>query len=149
MKMSGVEKVMLGGIFVGVLMMAFGVFLLFSVFDSLDADAAEPVLSGEASWYSSEACQWNPEPSCPTASGRSLYELEKQKINFVAMWEVPFGTSVKVCRTGSERCVTAIVYDRGPARRLKSRVVDLSKLVFAQLGNPREGLIPVTVEILK
>jgi len=108
----------------------------------------EPIQASEglASWYSTEACQWNKDPKCPTASGRSLYDLEREGILFAAAWGYEMGTSIEVCR--GSKCVRAVVLDRGPNRRLKNRVVDLSKSAFQQLGSLSEGLIPVTVEVI-
>ena len=102
-------------------------------------------LAASASWYSIEACQFNPDERCPTASGISLYELEK----FAAIWDVPFGTRLKVCNQDGGRCTVVIVRDRGPAKRL-NRAIDLSKNTFFELsgGNLKEGLIEVTIERL-
>ena len=48
---------------------------------------ASEVKLGTASWYSSkDACRYNPTSACLTASGKSLYELERQKKDFAA-WE--------------------------------------------------------------
>ena len=105
--------------------------------------------SGLASWYGWEACRWNPAPNCPTASGQSLYRLLAEDFPYVAMWSVPFGTRVRICSTKqTEVCVEGIVVDRGPAKRLEGRLVDLSPFLFRQLAPLERGILPVTVEIL-
>lgn len=104
--------------------------------------------SGRASWYGPEACRVNPDPTCPTASGRSLYELERSGIAYAAMWDVPFGTRLHVCRADRPAvCTIVVVLDRGPARRLH-RVLDLSRRAFQQLEDPARGLVDVTVRRL-
>lgn len=100
-----------------------------------------------ASWYSTETCKINKLPECPTASGRSLYELERKNILFAAMWEVPFGTKVRVTNKNNGKSVIVEILDRGPARRLH-RPIDLGKSAFLQLANPKEGLIPVKIEVM-
>jgi len=109
---------------------------------------------GTASWYSTECCRSNPDPNCPTASGQSLYNLEHRGVLFAAMWDVPLGSSVRVCRADSRdqlsdrsRCVVVRVMDRGPARWL-GRLIDLGREAFEQIADPREGLVQVTVERL-
>jgi rare lipoprotein A len=106
------------------------------------------VATGTASWYSSEACQFNPTKGCPTASGRSLHALEKEGIYFAAMWDVPFGTKVRVTNVSSGKSVIVVVWDRGPARRLK-RPIDLSLSAFKKIADPKKGVIKVDIEVLK
>ena len=63
-----------------------------------------------------------------------------------AMWDVPFGTAVKVTNRQNGRSVIVRITDRGPAHRLRMRVIDLSRRAFRMLAPLRQGLIPVTVE---
>ena len=101
--------------------------------------------TGRVSWYSVEACRWNPAPSCPTASGASLYELEKKGVLFAAMWDVPFGSRWRVCDPDNGKCVEVVILDRGPARRLNRRI-DLCREAFSRIGNLKKGVMSVTVE---
>jgi rare lipoprotein A len=101
-----------------------------------------------ASFYSTEACKYNPDPKCPTASGRSLYDLEQEGVLFAAKWDVPIGTRFKVTNTENERSVEVVILDRGPNRRL-GRGIDLSKKAFRKIANIRQGVINVTIEELK
>src|SRR3990167_6656017 len=95
--------------------------------------------SGIASFYGQEACQWNPNPRCPTASGKSLYTLEHQGIRYAAAWDYPFGTRLQVCRQDDPtRCTQVVILDRGPARRLH-RLIDLNATSFAELAPLTEG----------
>ena len=112
----------------------------------LSASAVES-MTGLASWYSMETCRINPDPKCPTASGRSLYELEAKKENFAASWSFPFGTLLRVVNQDNGRSAIVVIRDRGPNRRL-GRVIDLSKKAFAEIGDPKKGLINVTLEVL-
>lgn len=110
---------------------------------------AQPLAWGAtASYYSTEACSFNQDARCPTASGKSLYDLEREGILFAAMWEVPFGSRYRVCRADQpSRCVVVAIWDRGPARRLK-REIDLGKRAFSRLAPLSAGVIRVTVEAL-
>jgi len=106
-------------------------------------------LEGMASWYSSESCKYNKDPKCPTASGRSLYELEKEKEDFAAMWNVPFGQRLQVSNLRTGKTVVVFVRDRGPSKILKNRIIDLSRSAFQKIADPKEGLIPVNVEVIQ
>lgn len=102
--------------------------------------------SGTASWYSTEACRVNPDPRCPMANGRSLYEQEKTQPFFAASWDYPFGTRLLV--ESSLRRITVVVTDRGPAKWLyrQGRIIDLSQAAFQALAPLKEGIIQVSVE---
>ena len=77
-----------------------------------------------------------------------------------AMWDVPLGTVVRVCRAdrnetrrsinrdAGPRCVVVRVTDRGPARRFRNRVIDLTRQAFTELAPLRRGLLLVVVERL-
>lgn len=110
--------------------------------------ASEATIYGKASWYSVEACKFNPSPKCPTASGDSLYALEKKKEDFCAMWKLPIGSRVNVCNQSNNKCVEVSVLDRGPARRL-DRLIDLSRSAFEKIADTKSGIIRVSVEVLK
>ena len=102
--------------------------------------------SGLASFYGLEACAVNPDPTCPTASGASLYDLERQGVPYAASWEYPFGTWLRVCRADQPgRCVKVVVLDRGPAKRL-GRLIDLNKTSFQQLAPLSQGLVPIDIQ---
>lgn len=99
-----------------------------------------------ASWYSTEACQYNPDVACPTASGRSLYELESKEPYFAAAYGYPFGTKLVVTNVSTGKRVEVRVYDRGPNKRL-GRALDLSRKAFQQIADPKKGLIEVKIEV--
>ncbi|MBI3321076.1 MAG: hypothetical protein HYZ91_02275 [Candidatus Omnitrophica bacterium] len=63
-----------------------------------------------------------------------------------AMWDIPFGTMVKVTNLENKRFVIVRITDRGPARRLRPRVIDLTREAFMTLAPLERGLIPVTIE---
>ena len=86
-----------------------------------------------ASWYG--------EPQM-TASG----ERFNPKAMTAAMWHVPFGTQVKVCR--EEACIQVRVNDRGPAKRLH-RGIDLSEAAAKQLHMTEIGVAKVRYEIIR
>ena len=103
--------------------------------------------TGKASWYSTEACRFNPDPKCPTSNGESLYELERTKQDFAATWKYRMGSRLAVTNIRNGKTVVVRVVDRGPAKRL-GRVVDLSKSAFRKISSLREGVIKVKVEVL-
>jgi len=87
-----------------------------------------------ASWYGEE-CEGN-----QTANGETF----TRSAFTCATWEHPFNSVLRVGYGG--KFVLARVNDRGPNRRFKNRILDLSEASFAALANPKRGLIPVTIE---
>ncbi len=59
---------------------------------------------------------------------------------------LPFGTKLKVTNLRTGKSVIVEVNDRGPYH--SSRVLDLSKAAFEEIGNPARGTMPVEYEIL-
>lgn len=116
----------------------------------LYAGETQEKYQGTASYYdSTSACRYNKEPKCPTASGKSLYQLEKEGVRYAASYEFPMGSTLEVCRKSDERvCTTVEVWDRGPHKRLK-RIVDLNLWSFSQLEDPKQGLVEVSVRRIK
>lgn len=104
------------------------------------------VAKGVMSHYSTETCQYNPDPACPTASGVSLYTLIRTQTPYAASYEWPLGTWVYICREAGQppRCVEAVILDRGPARRL-NRLIDVAPSVFEVLYPLGQGLGNVRV----
>ena len=64
-----------------------------------------------------------------------------------AMWDVPFGTQLRVTNLESGRSVVVRVNDRGPNKRL-GRLIDLTQSAFAKIADPARGLTRVRVEVL-
>ena len=89
-----------------------------------------------ASWYGDKYA------GRPTASGEIFDPTQLT----AAMWDVPFGTRVKV-QLGPKSVVVRI-NDRGPAKHLK-RGIDLSRESFSRLADTDAGLINVKLTILK
>jgi rare lipoprotein A (peptidoglycan hydrolase) len=65
------------------------------------------------------------------------------------MWNIPFGTRVRVVNKANGRTIDCIVTDRSPARRLvnKGRIIDLNYSAMAALGGIERGIIPVSITI--
>jgi rare lipoprotein A len=89
-----------------------------------------------ASWYGDKYA------GRPTASGEIFDPTQLT----AAMWDVPFGTRVKV-QLGPKSVVVRI-NDRGPAKHLK-RGIDLSREAFSRLADTDAGLLNVKLTILK
>ena len=89
-----------------------------------------------ASWYGDE-CAGN-----LTASGEPCDPSQLT----AAMWDVPFGTRVKVDL--GPKSVIVRINDRGPAKRL-NRGIDLSQEAFSRLAHTDAGLINVKLTILR
>jgi len=105
---------------------------------------AEEVIRGKASWYSKEACKHNPGKDCPTASRRSLYDLERKGVLFAASYDFGIGESVCVYSEESGKEITVRILDRGPARRLK-RVIDLGVSAFRKINDTKKGITSVII----
>ena len=97
---------------------------------------------GDASWYS----QIDPGVLLTTAN----MEIFNDKDLTCAIWDVPFGTLIKVTNITNGRSVIVRVNDRGPAKRLVrgGRVIDLTRSAFSMLDDTGKGLIRVELEIL-
>jgi rare lipoprotein A len=89
-----------------------------------------------ASWYGDKYA------GRPTASGEIFDPTQLT----AAMWDVPFGTKVKV-QLGPKSVVVRI-NDRGPAKHL-NRGIDLSREAFSRLADTDAGLLNVKLTILK
>ncbi|MBI2093133.1 MAG: septal ring lytic transglycosylase RlpA family lipoprotein [Candidatus Omnitrophica bacterium] len=63
-----------------------------------------------------------------------------------AMWNIPFGSLVKVTNLQNNRSILVRITDRGPARRFGNRVIDLTRRSFSRLAPLSQGLIPVVVQ---
>lgn len=101
------------------------------------AAAAECDQVGQASYY---CCEHH---GRLTASG----ERFNQHALTAAHRSLPFGTTVRVCRTDTEACVTVRVNDRGPAA-WTGRVLDLSLGAAQALGMVQRGVAPVCIDVL-
>ncbi|MEX3070707.1 septal ring lytic transglycosylase RlpA family protein [Vibrio alginolyticus] len=93
-------------------------------------------LIGKASWYS------NKFHGKRTASG----ERYNKSAYTAAHKSLPFGTIVRVTNTANSKTVDVKINDRGPF--VKGRVIDLSQKAFEQIGNIKEGVAPVKIEII-
>jgi len=122
-------------------------------------EARPSAKTGWASWYSSaDACPHNPDPRCPMANGRSLYDQEQHAPSFAASWDYPLGTQLLVTRLSQSSSFETVrplqveVTDRGPAKRLyrQGRILDLSQAAFhAVCGALSQGTCQVTVEAVR
>jgi rare lipoprotein A len=119
-----------------VLLLAFSLCTSHSAYAGLKV--AGPVRRGVASWYS---------PSDPgvgrfTANGERFRGTEKT----CATWHYNFGTYLKVTNEANGKSVVCRVNDRGPSRRFKKRVIDLSRPAFKAIAPPKHGLVRVKIE---
>ena len=94
--------------------------------------------AGLASWYG-EAHHGK-----LTASGE---RFDMHKLT-AAHRTLPFGTMVRVTNCANGKSVVARINDRGPNRRLKQRVIDLSRKAAERLDMIGVGLVPVALEIV-
>lgn len=108
-------------------------------------------ITGTASWFdSASACPHNPDPRCPMANGRSLYDQERTHPYFAASWDYALNAVIRVTDPSGNH-LDVVVTDRGPARRLyrQGRLLDLSKVAFQALAPLEVGVIPITVEEIR
>jgi len=100
------------------------------------------IMRGMASWYS----EFSPGIRSTTAN-MEYFNHDKMTC---AMWDVPFGTILKVTNLENKKHIYVRVNDRGPARRLvmQGRIVDLSMGSFESIADLDRGLIRVEVEIV-
>ena len=99
--------------------------------------AAKEKLSGMVSWYSDKF------HGRKTSSGE-LYD--KNELT-AAHPSLPFGTKVKVTNKKNGKSVVVKINDRGP--HTKSRVLDLSKSAFNEIGSIDSGVLNIDMEVIK
>lgn len=92
---------------------------------------------GLASWYGA------PYSGRSAASG----EIYNQDELTAAHRTLPFGTRVRVHRVDERTSVVVRINDRGPF--IASRIIDLSRAAAARLGMTRQGVVPVSLEIVE
>lgn len=66
-----------------------------------------------------------------------------------ASWHYPFGTLLKVTSQNTGAFVIVEVTDRGPSKKYRDRIIDLSKAAFNQIYPTHFGLDDVKVEVVK
>lgn len=105
-----------------------------------------PAEASVASWYSAkETCPHNPNRACPTASRKSLYDLDKKGILYAASNRHAFGTRLEVTNVVSGKSVVVTVEDRGGFEKY-GRSIDLSKEAFSRIGKTEDGLLTVRIK---
>lgn len=93
--------------------------------------------SGQASYYADKF------QNRKTASG----QLYKANLKTAAHRTLPFGTKVRVTNVKNGKSVVVRINDRGPF--VRGRIIDLSRSAFSSIGNTRDGLINVRIEVLR
>lgn len=91
---------------------------------------------GKASFYANKL------KSRKTASGEPF----NQKAKTAAHKQLPFGTKVKVTNKQNKKSVIVTINDRGPFGR--GRIIDLSRSAFSRIGDTRDGVLDVEIEII-
>jgi rare lipoprotein A len=102
---------------------------------SLAASSVSFAESGLASYYGNES-------GTRTASGERFNENDMT----CAHRSHPFGTRLRV--TTKSASIVCRVNDRGPSKRLRGRIIDLSVGAARHLGILGRGLAEVTVEVI-
>ena len=100
-------------------------------------EAAKEKISGMTSWYSDKF------HGKATSSG----ELYNKNELTAAHRSLPFGTKVKVTNVKNGKSVVVKINDRGPHN--KSRVLDLSKTAFNEIGSIDSGTLNIEMEVIK
>ena len=104
-------------------------------------DSSSPIVEharvGLASWYGGG------EPLNTHVAMGHRFDPEATE---AAMWDIPFGSVVKVTNLQNNRSILVRITDHGPARRFGNRVIDLTRGSFSRLAPLSQGLIPVVVQ---
>lgn len=114
---------------------------------SILLSSCQPAMAVTASWYSYESCRIEGTSGTVTASG----ERFDHNALTAASWQYPFGTRIKVTNLKNGKSTVVRITDRGPSKKLvkKGRLVDLSKGAFKSIAPLSDGVIPVSMEVLK
>jgi rare lipoprotein A len=101
---------------------------------------------GTASYYTVASC---------LREGTSGVMANGERLNdeslVCASWFYPFGTTLRITNVHNGKNVIVTVKDRGPAKRLvkKGRIIDLSKMAFSRIAKLTDGVVAVSVEVVK
>ena len=103
---------------------------------SVVVEEAIEKLTGIVSWYSDKF------HGQKTSSG----ELYNKNNYTAAHRSLPYGTKVKVTNVKNGKSVIVKINDRGP--HTKSRMLDLSKAAFNEIGSVDSGILKVEMEVV-
>jgi len=124
-----------------------GILVSLSIFAMADKAGADQIQNtcpykGVASWYSRR--------DSGVLKTTANMEIFNDNDFTCAMWDVPFGTKLRITNLENGRSVVVRVNDRGPAKRLvrRGRIVDLSKKAFSKIAPLHKGLVKVEVSVL-
>ena len=131
---------------IAAIVILFTFFILISVGEPLQAQVYQQQLqvkTGFASWYA----EFSPGIKKTTAN----MEIFDDSQLTCAIWDLPFGTIIKVTNLENGKSVFVRVNDRGPAKRLvrEGRIIDLTMAAFAQIADLEQGLVLVQIEIIE
>ena len=104
---------------------------------AIAVEAAKEKISGMVSWYADKF------HGKKTSSGEVYNKTELT----AAHRSLPFGTKVKVTNVKNGKSVVVKINDRGP--HSKSRVLDLSKAAFTEIGSIDSGVLNIEMEVVK
>lgn len=99
-------------------------------------EEAKEKLTGIVSWYADKF------HGRKTSSG----ELYNKNELTAAHRSLPFGTKVKVTNIKNGKSVIVKINDRGP--HSKSRVLDLSRAAFTEIGSINAGILNIEMEVV-
>ncbi|WP_322969265.1 septal ring lytic transglycosylase RlpA family protein [Faecalibacter sp. LW9] len=100
-------------------------------------EEAKNRITGIVSWYADKF------HGKKTSSG----EVYDKKELTAAHRTLPFGTKVKVTNVKNGKSVIVKINDRGP--HTKSRVLDLSRAAFEEIGSVNSGTLNIEMEVVK
>lgn len=95
------------------------------------------VEKGKASWYGGYF-------HGRKAANGSIYDVNKYT---AAHKTLPFGTKVKVTNVKNGKSVNVVITDRGPFA--KGKIIDLTPRAFNAIGNTRNGIMNVKIEVIQ
>lgn len=104
---------------------------------TIAVEEAREKLTGIVSWYADKF------HGNKTSSG----ELYNKNELTAAHKTLPFGTKVKVTNIKNGKSVVVKINDRGP--HSKSRVLDLSRAAFTEIGSINAGILNIEMEVVK
>jgi len=109
------------------------------------------ILSGIYAYAEEGLCSWYTRESCIREGCSGIMAngkiMENDKLT-CASWKYKFGTVLKVTNIENDKYVLVTVTDRGPSKKLKDRVIDLSRGAFKKICSLQNGLCKVKVEAL-
>ena len=134
-----------------VFLLCLAIIILGMIAECRDASPQAPCPANiTASWYSIKSTK--KEGTFQKYKGRMANgELFNEDHFVCASWDYDFETNLRITNLKNGKSIVVRVADRGPNKELykRGRIIDLSRYAFSTIADLSEGVISITVKVVK